>query len=50
MSSGSSQSMRKEDLNSFTEGGRICQSTDWQLRTIKAGSCRFKVETERSLI
>lgn len=50
MSSGGPLSMRKEDLNSFTEGGIICLSTDWQLKTIKAGSCRFKVETEHSLI
>lgn len=51
MSSGSSPSIRQEeDLNSFMEVGRICQNADWQLKTIKAGSCRFKVETERSLI
>lgn len=36
-------SMRKENLNPFTVGGRICQSTDWQLKPLRLTHNRLRL-------
>lgn len=40
--------MREEDLNPFTVGGTICQSTHWWLKPFRPAPLAFKGEAELS--